>query len=112
MARRPMVQVTCDRCKKTYDAPPSPSTNAQEDLLSLASGTGIFIDASDLQLGQITYEDLCPRCKKRVTSLISDIKRFQDNDEGESEPAPDVRNESTHRPQTGDGLTPEMEERQ
>jgi hypothetical protein len=109
-----VVEVTCDRCKKTYEAPPPRSPSAQEDLL--ASVSGIFIDASDLQLGHIVYEDLCPRCRKRVTSLVSDIKLCQETDDAEAQPPAesprDGEDESTHRPQEGDGFNPALEERQ
>lgn len=111
MARRQKVEVTCDRCSKIYEAPAPADDVASNGALKLNS-RGIFIDAAELGLDEVVFEDLCPRCTKRVTDLVRFIKMDKESDEAGAQPAADDDQQSTHRPETRDGSNPETEERQ
>jgi hypothetical protein len=73
MARQPLVKVTCDRCPKTF-----------ETAVDAPSEDGVLIDAKGLGLGEIIFEDLCQKCRKRVADLIALIAKVDRNDEKDS----------------------------
>ena len=104
MARKQKLEVTCDRCSRVYEA--AESTDGAE-----AQSRGLFIDATELGLNQVLYEDLCPKCRKRVSDLVGLIKKGK-GDESEAPAAADGDQQATHRPDPRDGSNPEAEERQ
>lgn len=111
MARRQKMEVTCDRCTKIFEAP-EPSDDGAHDHTTTLPSRGLFIDATELGLDQVAYEDLCPRCRKRCTDLICLIKKVKEAEEAGAQAAADDGEQSTHRPASRDGSTPETEERQ
>lgn len=116
MARRQKVEVTCDRCKRVYEVPESPDHSDDNQ------SRGVFIDASELGLGQVSFDDLCPACGKRVSDLVRLILKVKTDtpatSDGETQAAPtpataeEGEQQSTDRPDTEDGLNPQTEERQ
>lgn len=115
MARRQKVEVTCDRCKRVYEVPESPDHSDDN------KSRGVFIDASELGLSQVAFDDLCPACDKRVSDLVRLILKVKTDahapTEGEAQAATPATAEegeqqSTDRPDNRDGFNPEAEERQ
>jgi hypothetical protein len=75
MARERVEKVTCDRCNKIYEE----NAKATEDPI----GSKVTLESF---AGNISFEDLCPRCEKRVASLVESILMVKD-DEKESKPS-------------------------
>ena len=102
MARRPKVEVICDRCDKPYEDTAEAADAGAAATAAPSESRGVFIDATGLGLGEIVLEDLDPRCKKRVTDLITLIKKQKDSDETESRSTSDDAEQSTPRPVSRD----------
>lgn len=80
MARRKVVEVTCDRCGRT-------ETQAMDSVPDLPEGG---VELSVTLLGtKVEYTDLCRRCRKSVAGYFKQLTMAPKDDEkgGEQTPA-------------------------
>lgn len=63
MARKKVECITCDRCDKTYEEVEAGEEAPDRCKLVLESFAG-----------DLSFEDLCERCTKRVTDLVGQLK--------------------------------------
>jgi hypothetical protein len=64
MARKKIECITCDRCDKTYEEVAAGEEAPDRTKLMLESFAG-----------DVSFEDLCDKCTKRVTDLVGQIRR-------------------------------------
>ena len=76
MARKTVVEIHCDRCKRTEYQPETSSMVLSPDLeLTFMGDT-------------VKYHDLCSRCKRAITNYIRQVKREGKDLETETEEIP------------------------
>lgn len=79
MARREVVEVTCDRCGKTEI-----QTSSQ-----LWKGEGQIFHAK-FEDKPVVFEDLCTRCRRAMANIWSRILRVSDDEEDAKNETPGV----------------------
>lgn len=74
MARRQVLEVTCDRCKKTetQEVDASPATEAAELEITFHGNT-------------IKYDDLCKRCRRACMNYYNKITKQDDEEDAKAE---------------------------
>jgi len=77
MARRPVIEVSCDRCGKVETQPVDPKADGihENELVVCFQGQ------------EITYSDLCLRCRSAVENYFKSMTKQPEEEESE-EPAP------------------------
>jgi hypothetical protein len=66
MARCEVVQIQCDRCKRTELLPPTPK-----------QAEPVFLLTFRLDGKKIKYDDLCQRCIEAVKRIILDLDEWE-----------------------------------
>jgi hypothetical protein len=82
VARKQLIQDTCDRCGKMYnEAPPAPVTNetpknaaARPPMLMLQVVPMSLEGGKEQPLTTIKFDDLCPKCQSRCLDLVAAIR--------------------------------------
>jgi hypothetical protein len=104
MAQIVVRKFTCDRCKKPYD---ETQTDGKDDSKAHAPKV-IFVVESHIPNEKATvmpesirFEDLCPKCKRRVLDLFDQLRLEKVGDE-----APKGDTQTGETAQTGDSSTP------
>jgi len=63
MARQPVIQIQCDRCKRVELIPPGPGR--KDPVLTFT-----FLDK------KIVYNDICLRCTSAIERIITDLEEW------------------------------------
>lgn len=71
MARERVEKVTCDRCKKVFEE----NTN---DATQSVGGPRLTLESF---AGDASFEDLCPRCEKRVEAVVESLLLAKDDEQ-------------------------------
>lgn len=76
--RATVVRIDCARCKGVkYEGPSTDKLPPEENVMISAKALGFVKD--------IVLDDLCEKCRKRVTDLISDILLLGKSVDGKSD---------------------------